>query len=638
MKIVQSFSLPKHKTNTILTMACVFCLTVAFYLLSFSGVPVSDDEELYASVARNLVVTGKISAEQLYGNLRLMGNYHGVEPGFPAIASVWYRLFLHIDFGHLQSLYLLPILYTGLSAALIVLVASQLNYSNKSGAIAGILFGLSTMAWPYAKTLFRETLISFLLLCGLSVFIMLTAKRNRAWSNLCLAVVFLLLLILLFFTKVVMIIAAPAFLVAFFFMHPNIKKNKERAFVIAVCSLIIILGLFLYLLSPKATDSNIFYRFSSTFLHDAIARLIWIPHSHLLEALFAPLFSPWKGLLFYSPVCLLGLISIVRYGRKRPELFILPIAILIALLLDQALAYDSEWWTPTWGSRFLLPAIPLIIIASLPVIEELSNRKRGQVILGGIFIIGFLIQLPAIFFNSAEFTSTTYTNEVSFPAGYIWSIIKTPIITQWQSIANQQPDLLLWRTANVQPVLAVVIGILALGLIITSIIFLQKTFKDHFVNDGHIGLFLGFSAAIILLITIIVLRIGTFDPIYDSQEFQPMCIFIRENIKPGDILIVRPYPGPAWQYIINYECGQTTWYSLPYTDEMMLNPETKQQLLNLPTQIVSPGSGIWFVDQFWSKSYLPETEGISLNNYKLTDENYFYNNFNIFLGHYEQIR
>ncbi len=619
-------------------MACVFCLTVAFYLLSFSAVPISDDEELYASVARNLAVTGKISAEQLYGNLRLMGNYHGVEPAFPVLASFWYRLFFHVDFGHLQSLYLLPILYTGLSAALIVLIASKLNYSNKSGAIAGILFGLSTMAWPYAKTLFREPLISLLLLSSIYVFIILMAKRNSTWPTLGLAVVFLLLLILLFLTKVVMIIAAPAFLVAFFFVHPNVKRYKERTFVIAVCSLIIFLGIVLYLLSPKATDSNIFYRFSSTFLHDAIARLMWIPHSHLLEALFAPLLSPWKGLVYYSPVCLLGLISIIRYGRKRPELFILPIAILIALLLNQALAYDSEWWTPTWGSRFLLPAIPLIIIVSLPVIEELSNKKSGMVILGCFFTAGFLIQLPAIFFNSAEFTSTTYTNETSFPAGYIWSIIKTPIVTQWQSISTQQPDLLLWRTANAQPILASIIGIVALGLITVSIIYLHKIIKDHIVYSRHISFFLGYSAVIILLMTISLLKIGTFDPVYHSQDFQPICIFIRDNIKPGDIIIVRPYPGPAWQYIMNFECGQTIWYSLPYTDDTTPDPEAEQLLSNFPYQIVSPGSGIWFIDQFWSKPYAPETEGISFNNFKLTYEKYFYNNFNIFVGHYVQLR
>jgi hypothetical protein len=636
MKIVQSGNSPKNKVkaNTSLAIACVFCLTVAFYLLSFSAIPISDDEELYASVARNLVISGKISAEQLYGNLRLVGNYHGVEPAFPALASLWYRLFLHTDFGHLQSLYLLPILYTGLSAALITFIAFQLNYPNRIGAVAGILFGLSTMAWPYAKTLFREPLISLLLLLSLSVFIALTAKRNRTWSTLLLAVALLFLIILLFLTKVVMIITALAFLISIAFMHPNIKKYKEPIFIITVCSFIIFLGLFLYLFSPKVTDANIFYRFSNTFLHDAIAILVHAPHTHLWEALFAPLVSPWKGLLFYSPVCLLGPISFVKYGRKRPELFILPIIILITLLLQQALVYDSKWWTPTWGSRFLVPAIPLMITASLPVIEELSNRKKGWVVLGCLFIIGFLIQLPAIFFNSAEFTATAYLNEASFPRGLIWSIINTPVITQWQSILTQKPDLLLWRTANMHPALALVIVIMAFGLITASITYLHKARTDYIIYKGHIGLFLGLSAALVALISVSVLRIGGFDPAYHSQEFQPMCAYINENIKSGELMIIQPYPGPVWQYLMNYECGQKTWYSLPYNENITSSPAAVQLLSTLTAQNVSPGSGIWFIGQFWSKSFVPETDGMPLHNYDLTYAKYFYNSFYIFVGYY----
>ena len=637
MKIVQSVNLPKNKseTNTILVMACVFYLTIAFYLLSFSAVPISDDEELYASAARNLAVTGRLSAEQLYGNARLMGNYHGVEPAFPALTSLWYHLFLHTPFGHLQSFYLLPILCTGLSAAFITLIAIQLNYSSRMGAVAGILYGLSTMAWPYAKTLFREPLISLLLLLSLSVFIALTAKRNRTWLNLSLAVVFLLLLALLFFTKVVMITTALAFLIIYFFTHRNIKKYKEQLFVIVVCSLLIFLGLFLYLFSPKATDANIFYRFSSTFFHDAIAILISTPHTHLWEALLAPLLSPWKGLLFYSPVCLLGLISFLRYGWRRPELFILPITIMIALLLNQALAYDSEWWTPTWGSRFLLPVIPLMVTASFPILEELSNRKKCRVILGCLFIIGFLIQLPAVFFNSAEFTSTTYLNESSFPAGLIWSMIKTPIITQWQSIATQQPDLLLWRTVTLHPALAAVIVVMALGLITASIAYSHKALTGHIIYKSYVGLFLGLSAAIVALLSVLVLRIGAFDPVYHSQEFQPICVFIGDNMKPGDIMIVQPYPGPVWQYLMNNECGQMTWYSLPYNEEATSNPAAVRLLSSLTALNVAPGSGIWFVDQFWSKSFAPETDGIPLNNYDLAYDKYFYNTFNIFVGYYK---
>lgn len=375
-KIVQAdnVSTNKREINTVLSMVCVFSLAVGCYLLSFSGVPISDDEELYASAARNLAVTGKINAEQLYGNSRIAGSYHGVEPGFPGVMSLWYRLFLHTNFGHLQSLYLLPILFTGCSAALIVLIASQLNFP-ATGIAGGILFAFSTMAWPYAKTLFREPFIAFLLLSGLAVYLHLTSTKRRWWMVIGLAGLLIIILAVLTLTKVTMVVAAFALLFNLFFTQTNMNKYKRQAGAgaVALAGIVILILLFFYLASFHATDSDIFYRFTGTFLHDALGRLTSISHSHLLEALLAPLISPWKGLFFYSPVCILGLVSLVRYGRRMPVLFILPFSILIVLLLNQALAYDGEWWTPTWGSRFLVPVIPLLIVASLPVIEELNT-------------------------------------------------------------------------------------------------------------------------------------------------------------------------------------------------------------------------------------------------------------------------
>jgi len=623
----------KAKNNrTIVYMVCVFTIAVTFYLISFSGVPISDDEELFASMARNLAVSGKFSAEQLYGNLRLMGNYNGVEPFFSTLASIWYHLLLHIPIGHLQIFYILPILYTGASAALIVLIAAQLNYSPIIGVTAGLLYSLSTMAWPYAKTFFREPLISLLLLCSLSIFISLVTKRHGLLSRFWREAVLLSLLALLFLTKVVMIITAFGLLITFIFLKSKNKANKKQGIsLIVVCCLVILTGLSLYFLSPKTTDSNVFYRFSSTFFHDAIGRLTSISHSHFVEALTAPLVSPWKGLLFYSPVCILGVVSLFKYGRQKVELFILPILVTIALLLNQALAYDNQWWTPTWGSRFLLPVIPLIIVSSLPVIEELINKRKGQVILGLLFAIGFLIQLPAVLFNSAEFTSTAVNSDKLFPADYIWNLSKTPIITQWQAVVHQQPDLLLWRTANIRPFLALIIISIVLCLLLTTLIYLRKVINNPVTRIPG-WLFLGYSITFIALITGLVLVIGISDPSYHRQDLQPMCSFIRSNIKQEDIIIIQPYPGPVWKFLMNFDCGQGIWYSLAYNDETTFN----QSEVNLVNKLTAQDSRsrLWFIDQFWANNYLSSNGGLTTNNYRLSEERYFLGSINIFVGLY----
>ncbi len=471
----------RKSPNPAAAAAGVFILTAACYLASFSGLPISDDEELYASAARNLVVSGRLSAEQLYGNLRLAGSYHGVEPAFPALASLWYRLFLHSGLGHLQTLYLLPVMFTALSAALIVVITAQLGFSRAVGAAAALFYGVSSMAWPYAKTLFREPLIGLLLLGSLSAFLSMVHNWRRAWRTVLTAILLVALLAVLTLTRVVMAIAAVALFIALPLVHPAIRGRRTRIGWIALGALAFALGLAVLVASLQATDANAFYRFTGGFVQDALARLRTISHAHLAEALLAPVLSPWKGLLFYSPVCLLGLGSMVKNARSRPELFILPFSVLVALLLEQALAYDEQWWTPTWGSRFLLPVIPLLVVASLPVLERWMRLGRGgRILLGCLFGLGVVIQLPAVLFNSSAFTASTYQEgSGAFPGALIWDLSKTPILAQWRSAASQEPDILLWRSAAAQPVLVFLTCALMLAVMMIALLGLRRALGER---------------------------------------------------------------------------------------------------------------------------------------------------------------
>jgi hypothetical protein len=275
----------------------------------------------------------------------------------------------------------------------------------------------------------------------------------------------------------------------------------------------------------------------------------------------------------------------------------------------------------------------------LPVIEQLMQHKNCRVILGVFFALGVAIQLPAVVFNSAEYTVNTYDDSTSlFPASYIWNISKTPIINQWESAASQQPDLLLWRTGYVHPVLALLIVGISIGLTIAVGFHLYRSLVDNFINTKFIRLFYAFSMVGILLIVSLVLRIGMFDPSYLSSEFQPMCVFVRDKVKSSDILIIQPYPGPLWQYFINAECGQKVWYSLPYNKETASNLEAEQLINELVNQKILSGSSFWLIEQFWPVYYSPEISRIISNDYHLSDEKYFYTPFYIFAGYYSPVQ
>ncbi len=328
-------------------------------------------------------------------------------------------------------------------------------------------------------------------------------------------------------------------------------------------------------------------------MRDALGRLTSIPHSHLAEALLAPLISPWKGLLFYSPVCALGIAAWWKNWRSRPALFILPAMVLIVALLSQALAYDAEWWTPTWGSRFLLPAIPLMIVAALPIIEGwIRLGKTGWIRLAGLFGLGFVIQLPAVIFNSAEFTASTYQKgSPAFPEQLMWNLAKTPVVMQWQAAASQQPDLLLWRVAQKQPELAALAAGLAMVLIMAAAFLLVRCIKSDAISRRSAVGFAVLGAAVILA-SAAVLGAGSYDPAYQTRELHPLCTFITANVKPSEMLIVQPYPGPLWDYLMNTECGQKVWYSLPYNTEGAGNQTPNELANDLATQKIPAGARV----------------------------------------------
>ncbi len=91
----------------------------------------------------------------------------GPAPAFLAVP--WHMLLRwlaswEIRIGLLQGTLLWNGLITAATAGLLWLTAVRLGYRERTGAWLGLLFGLCTIAWPYAKHFFGEPLSAFSLL------------------------------------------------------------------------------------------------------------------------------------------------------------------------------------------------------------------------------------------------------------------------------------------------------------------------------------------------------------------------------------------------------------------------------------------------------------------------------------------
>lgn len=148
----------------------------------------------------------------------------------------------------------------------------------------------------------------------------------------------------------------------------------------------ILLGLFVGL-SPL-----LFYNlFTSGNMFDfTLALNLLQPEGLDLSRLVNPLFSPKLGLLFHSPLAVLGTLGLKKLYRNDRELCLFICLTVVGSLI--AVASTTGWTDSTaFGPKHLVPASTLLIIPLGVLASEISKKKRYG--LYGIGTIGILIQL-----------------------------------------------------------------------------------------------------------------------------------------------------------------------------------------------------------------------------------------------------
>jgi hypothetical protein len=592
-------------------------LLTAIYLITYSAVPITDDEDLYISAARNIAVQGELRAEQMYGNLRLKGNYHGVEPAHPVLASLWLFVFKNsgFEFGNYHVLYFLPIFYTVLTSVLLLALAKKLQFSLSSGLLIALVYGLGTMAWPYSKSLLREPLLALLVLANWLVF--LNIKNSNSFMSLVYKVIFSILVILVVFVKIIYISLWFSFLIMWLIEDARWKMAfKDKGKMLGVLSGVCVLFIYFFL-TQHITDANMFYRFSGGIVRDAIIHLVSFPHAYFFNAIVASLLSPFKGLFFYAPFTILGIVSFLLNGRKHCKLFLLPGTLLFALLIFQAFVYDGAWWTPTWGSRFLLPVVAPLLISSLPLVENMLHKGKAElIILFGLFFLGMGIQLPGVLFNSSKFFVLNYDYTYPIFLTTLWDFFQSPYILQWRMVNIQDYDLLIWRVFSRQPVLVLGVFIGASCFCFWSLI---SIYHDFFSSFGYLKQFykrLIISSFSLSILFLSLLFLGKYDPYYRDLEFRPLCDFMLQNYRSNDLLIVYSYPSDLWDFFSNTECGQLTWYSLSYNFFANTDSDESKMADKLFQTVVNGNySRVWIVSQNQPKVFSSFEENWRYSNF-----------------------
>ncbi len=453
-------------------------LLTTIYVLSNSGrFHIIDEVSMYA-VTESLALRGEVDTNAVawtqwvnspgevlgaFGPDGQVFSKKGPAPSFLAVP--WYLLLrafsqLNISIGQLQATLLLNAWVTAWTAALLWLTALRLGYRDRTGMLLGLLFGLATIAWPYAKQFFGEPLSALSLLTCFYGLLAWRQEQRAIWL----------------FTAgagagaAVATVTAHAVLVAVFFVwavadwvlrsRPQ-GKRKALLGLAAFAAPLLIAGLFLavYNLVRFGGPFDTGYHFDSG---EGFTTPLW-------QGLWGLLFSPYRSVFLHTPLLIASLFAFLPFWRRhRSEAIVISAASAALILLYSA--WWMWWGGFAWGPRFLVPFTPFWVLLLAPVVERLetggwrwpqqkvsapahpagssASPPAGVILFWAtsvLAVLSVLVQVGAVSMNFVNYEivlrslyPTDWTNPLAYgpPAQSLADLLNSPIFGQFRLMAE----------------------------------------------------------------------------------------------------------------------------------------------------------------------------------------------------------
>ena len=601
-------------SSSLVDAILIFAFLLAVYTLTYSGSFRVDDEHILAARSQSLALWGELTQPQVYGNDRMRelaalpdeqgAQATAIEPALTFLGASLYRLAASLNLSGGQTLFTLNIYLTAITGAVIFLTVLQLGYRRDTAIWSAILFGLGTMAWPYATTFYRDSLA--MLMAAVAFLGWAMVVRGRSGDR-------ILGIILITGGSLCGVLAKntswallPAFLVGMatiWLREPNPVRHRVNLFIsllgaMALCVLLAII------MPPK----GVFARYSLEYFTFLAKFFLNRLDLNLVPAFLGPFISPAKSLLLFSPPLFLAVYASLR-SWSADWRFGLPAWITTGLLaLGQALFYGQTWaGSFGWGLRFALPALPALVAVGASAVERISTlgRKVGRAILWSLLGISSLVQLAGTvvdWHTAYDYVAMKGLDPYSPYAA--WSVTHLAIPPHLARLM----DVSSWQAAWVRVLSGVPLGT---SMILTVFVLLAvgalwglRLWRREHLPGRRVWLVSGTLVVVLLILPIFpMLRIFDDDPAVagNRPELTTAIAWVHEDGDAEDVVVIDSYGTPLWTACMYRWTSAVRWYSLPYEipgsdgKGVVLGSEPSTATIELFYRLSNAHTRLWYI-------------------------------------------
>ena len=470
---------------------CLFALLFSIYLLTFSGRYHSSDEVSMLAVTDSLARRGAWDIELMRWMGEQQGSFgpdghlysrKGIGTTLAALPLYWLAL-QGGRLGNVQAAMLTLGLVTAATAALIFLTLRRLGFGWAASLGTGLAFGVATMAWPYARTLFSEPLAGLGLI--LSFYFLIRYRDERdGWSAL-LAGAGLAVALL---ARLNNAIVAPFLgLLLLIYLHRQVGRHWRRwitpilLFGLPVLAALLITGWYNWLRfgSPLTTGYLPEERFATPFF----------------EGLYGLTLSPGKGLFWYNPFLFAAVAAWPAFLRRNRAAALVAAAIVLANLAFYAPWY--LWWAGhAWGPRFLVTMLPFAALPLAPAMESAWRQRRTLgVALGLLFLVSVAVQALGVAVDFNLYLEEIHAELGLYHPATLFTITYSPLLRQISYLRLENLDLAWARGGTLHwPAL----GLSLVGVVLAGVALLATAQRRSPAWAGVPALLVGVAAGLLL--------------------------------------------------------------------------------------------------------------------------------------------